>query len=73
MTAQLHDLLTEALESIKSGGLIHKYSLVWAGRSEAPRIIVCKSADISDDVLRRTIVSSLAGLAADSQITIEKD
>ncbi|NLS67870.1 hypothetical protein E3H11_02750 [Bradyrhizobium brasilense] len=72
MTAQLHDLLTEALESIKSGGLIHRY-MVWAGRSEAPRIIVCKSADIPDDVLRRTIVSSLAGLAAESQITIEKD
>ncbi|OMI11585.1 hypothetical protein BSN85_12245 [Bradyrhizobium brasilense] len=77
LTAQLHDLLTEALEGIKSGGLIHRY-MVWAGRSEAPRIIVCKSADIPDDVLRRTIlrrtiVSSLAGLAAESQITIEKD
>ncbi|GKQ53538.1 hypothetical protein [Bradyrhizobium sp. Ce-3] len=73
MTAQLHDLLTEALESIKSGGLIRKYSLVWAGRSEAPRIIVWKSADVSDEALRRTMMRSLAGLAAESQIAIEKD
>ncbi|GEC57603.1 hypothetical protein ABIF38_002550 [Bradyrhizobium japonicum] len=73
MTVQLHDLLTEALESIKSGGLIRRYSLVWAGRSEAPRIIVWKSADVADEALRRTMMRSLAGLAAESQIVIEKD
>ncbi|MGN8545346.1 hypothetical protein ACQPTN_10505 [Bradyrhizobium sp. 13971] len=73
MTVQLHDLLTEALESIKSGGLIRRYSLVWAGRSEAPRIIVWKSADVSDAALRRTMMRSLAGLAAELQIVIEKD
>ena len=36
MTVKLHDALTEALDSLKEGGLIRKYSLVWSGRSEAP-------------------------------------
>ena len=73
MTAKLHDPLTEALESIKAGGLIRKYSMVWADRSEAPRIALWKGADISDDELRRIVVHSLAGLAVDSQLSIEKD
>jgi hypothetical protein len=73
MTAKLHDALTEALENVKAGGLIRKYSLVWSGRSEAPRIIVWKAADVSDDELRRQMTASLAGHAADAQVTIEKD
>lgn len=74
MTAKLHDALTEALESIKAGGLIRRYSLVWTGRgSEAPRIVVWKAADASDEALRRTIADSLAGLAAEAQVTIEKN
>lgn len=74
MTAKLHEALTEALESIKAGGLIRRYSLVWTGRgSEAPRIVVWKAADASDEALRRTIADSLAGLAAEAQVTIEKD
>jgi hypothetical protein len=32
-----HDALTEALECIKAAGLTRRYSLVWQGRSEAPR------------------------------------
>jgi hypothetical protein len=35
MTAELHDALTEALEYIKAGGLIRKYSLVWSSRSKS--------------------------------------
>lgn len=73
MTAELHDALTEALEYIKAGGLIRKYSLVWNSRSKAPRIIIWKATDASDQSLRRSIADSLAGLAAESQITIEKD
>jgi hypothetical protein len=73
MTAELHDALTEALEYIKAGGLIRKYSLVWSSRSKAPRIIIWKATDASDQSLRRSIADSLAGLAAESQITIEKD
>ncbi|WP_407122639.1 hypothetical protein [Bradyrhizobium sp. STM 3561] len=69
---KLHDALSEALETIEAGGLIRKYSLVWSRRSEAPRIIVWKATDTPDDALRRTIADSLAGLAAESQITIEK-
>lgn len=54
MTAKLREALTEALESIKAGGLIRRYSLVWTGRgSEAPRIVVWKAADASDEALRR--------------------
>jgi hypothetical protein len=49
MTVKLHDALTEALDSLKEAGLIRKYSLVWSGRSEAPRIIVWKALDASDE------------------------
>lgn len=72
MTAKFHDPLTEALESIKAGGLIRKYSLVWASRSESPTIALWKGTDISDEELRRIVADSLAGLAAESQLTIEK-
>ena len=68
-----HDALTEALDSLKEGGLIRKYSLVWIGRSEAPRIIVWKALDASDEELRRSVARSLVGLAAESQITVEKE
>jgi hypothetical protein len=42
-------------------------------RSEAPRIHVWKATDAPDEALRRSIADSLAGLAAESQLTIEKD
>jgi hypothetical protein len=48
MTAKLQNALTEALDCIKSAGLIRKYSLVWDYRSEAPRIIVWKATDSSE-------------------------
>jgi hypothetical protein len=73
MAPKLHDALTEALESIKAGGLIRKYSLAWSGRSEAPHIVVWKASGISDEALRRSVAESLAGLAAESQISVEKD
>jgi hypothetical protein len=73
MTVKLHDALTEALESLKEAGLIRKYSLVWSGRSEAPRIIVWKALDASDEELRRSVARWLAGLAAESQSTVEKN
>ena len=73
MTTKLHDALTEALECVKAGGVIRKYSLVWSGRSEAPRIIVWKATNTSDDALRRSLLDSLAGLAGEEQFTIEKD
>jgi hypothetical protein len=73
MTAtKLHDALTEALDCIKAGGLIGKYSLAWDSRSDAPRIVVWKASDIPDEELRRLIANGLAGLAAESQFTIEK-
>ncbi|WP_024507560.1 hypothetical protein [Bradyrhizobium sp. ARR65] len=73
MAMDLHHAVTDALETIKAGGLIRKYSLTYLGRSEAPRITIWKAADVSDDELRRKLVESLAGLAAESQLTIEKD
>jgi hypothetical protein len=73
MVANVHDALTEALECIKASGLIRRYALVWSGRSAAPRIIVWKAADTSDEGLRNHLVQSLAGLATESQFTIEKD
>ena len=73
MTSNLHDGLTEALECVKAAGLIRKYSLAWSGRSEAPHVIVWKATDTSDEALRRTVADSLAGLAAESQITVERD
>jgi hypothetical protein len=73
MAAKLNEALTDALESVKAGGLIRKYSLVWASRSEAPQIVVWKAADVSDDALRHMLAESLAGLASDSQFTIEDD
>lgn len=73
MSAKLHDALTEALDCVKAGGLIRKYSLRWYGRSAAPRIIVWKATDASDDALRRSLRDSVAGLANESQFTIEKD
>ena len=73
MTVKLHDALTEGLESLKAAGLIRKYSLVWSVRSEAPRIIVWKAVDASDEALRRSVAHSLAGLAVELQITVEKD
>jgi hypothetical protein len=59
--------------SISRLAVIREYSLVWSRRSEVPRIIVWKAIDASDQSLRRSIAHSLAGLAAESQITIEKD
>ena len=44
----------------------------WSG-SEAPRIIVWKALDASDEELRRSVARSLAGLAAEPQITVEKN
>jgi hypothetical protein len=73
MLTKLHDALTEALECAKVAGLIRKYSLVWSGHSQAPRIVVWKATDDSDEALRRSISEALAGLAAESQLTIEKD
>ncbi|WP_407180010.1 hypothetical protein [Bradyrhizobium sp. STM 3562] len=73
MATNLHEAVTDALESIKAGGLIRKYSFVFSGRSEAPRIAVWKAADLSDDELRRKLADSLAGLAAEARLTIEKD
>jgi hypothetical protein len=73
MTVKLHDALTEALDCLKAAGLIRKYSLVWSGRSEVPRIIVWKGGDTSDEALRRSVAHSLAGLAVESQITVEKN
>ena len=73
VSVKLHDALSEALETIQAGGLIRKYGLVWSRRSEAPQIIVWKATDTPDDALRRTIANSLAGLAAESQIIVEKD
>jgi hypothetical protein len=73
MTAKVHDALTEALDCVKERGLIRKYSLVWSGRSEVPRIIVWTGTDATDEELRRSLAKSLAGLAVDSQVTIEKD
>ncbi len=69
MNTKLHDTLTEALESLKARGLIRKYSPVWTGRSEAPRISLWKAADVPDDALRHTI----AGIVAESELTIEKE
>jgi hypothetical protein len=73
MTAKVHDALTEALDCVKESGLVRKYSLVWSGRSEVPRIVVWKGTDATDEELRRSLPESLAGHAADSQVTIEKD
>ena len=73
MTPKVHDALTEALDCVKASGLIRKYSLVWSGRSEVPHILVWKATDASDEELRRSLAESLVGLAADSQVTIEKD
>jgi hypothetical protein len=73
MTVELHNALTEALERLKAAGLIHKYSLVWVGRSEAPRIIVQKTLNASDEELRRSLAHSLSGLAVEAQITVEKN
>jgi hypothetical protein len=73
MTAKLQNALIEALDCIKSAGLIRKYSVVWNGRSEAPRIIVWKATDTSEEALRRSVADSLAGLAAESLITVGKD
>jgi hypothetical protein len=73
MTARVQNALTEALDCIKSGGLIRKYSLVWNGGSEVPRIIVWKATDSAEEALRRSVADSLAGLAAESQVIIGKD
>lgn len=73
MTTKVHNALTEALDCVKESGLIRKYSLVWSGRSEVPRIIVWKGTDATDEELRRSLSESLAGLAAESQVTIEKN
>ena len=73
MTAKVHDALTEALDCVKESGLIRKYSLVWSGRSEVPRIIVWKALDASDEELRRSLTHSLSGLAVEAQITVEKN
>ena len=73
MTTKVHDALTEALDCVKASGLIRKYSLVWSGRSEVPRIIVWKAADSSDEALRHSLAESLAGLATESQVTIERE
>ena len=73
MTAKVNDALSEALECIKASGIIRKYALVWTGRDAAPRIIVWKAADISDEELLDRLRHSLAGLATESQFTIEKD
>ena len=73
MTKNLNEPLTEALECVKAAGIVRKYSLVWSSRSEAPRIIVWRATDASDEELRWSIAQSFAGLAAEAQITIEKD
>lgn len=73
MTAKVDDALTEALACVKASGLIHKYSLAWSRRSEVPRIIVWKGTDTSDEELRRSLAKSLAGLATESQVIIEKE
>jgi hypothetical protein len=73
MTAKVQNALTEALDCIKSAGLIRKYSLLWIRRSDGPRIIVWKATDSSDEALRRSVADSLAGLAAESQVTIGRD
>ncbi|WP_315767789.1 MULTISPECIES: hypothetical protein [unclassified Bradyrhizobium] len=73
MTNTVNDALTEALDSLKTGGVVRKYSLVWSGRSEAPRIVIWKVADTSDEELRHSVAESLAGLAAESQISVEHD
>jgi hypothetical protein len=65
--------LTDALDCLKSAGLIRKYNLVWNCGSEAPRITVWKATDTSEDELRRCVADSLVGLAAESQVTIGKD
>ncbi|WP_316189329.1 MULTISPECIES: hypothetical protein [unclassified Bradyrhizobium] len=73
MTNTVNDALTEALDSLKTGGVVRKYSLVWSGRSEAPRIVIWKAADTSDEEFRHSVAESLAGLAAESQISVEHD
>jgi len=73
MATEVHDALTEALDCIKVNGLIRRYALVWSGRGAAPRIVVWKAGDTSDEALRNHLVHSLAGLAAESQFAIEKD
>lgn len=72
MVTELHDALTEALECTKAAGLIRKYSLIWSGHSTAPRIVVRKATDDTEEALRRSLSEALTGLAAESQITIEK-
>ena len=73
MTTKVHDALTEALDCVKASGLIRRYSLVWSGRSEVPHITIWKATDASDEALRHTLAESLAGLATESQVTIERD
>jgi hypothetical protein len=73
MTVKVQNALTDALDCIKSAGLIRKYSLIWNGGSQVPRIIVWKATDCSEEALRRSIADSLAGLAAETQIAIGKD
>jgi hypothetical protein len=73
MTTKVNDALTEALDCVKASGLIRKYSLVWSGRSEVPRIIVWKATDASDEALRHSLAESLAGLATESQVTVERE
>jgi hypothetical protein len=73
MTAKVQNTLIEALDCIKSAGLIRKYSLVWNCGSEAPRIVVWRATDSSEEALRHSVAHSLAGLAAESQVTIVKD
>jgi hypothetical protein len=73
VTTKVHDALTEALDCVKASGLIRKYSLIWSGRSEVPHITVWKATDASDEALRHSLAESLAGLATESQVTIERE
>jgi hypothetical protein len=72
MTDRLGSALAEGLDCMKAAGLITKYSIIWEGRSEAPKVIIWRACDTSDAALRRSIADGLAGLVGESQLTVER-
>ena len=68
-----HSALTVGLDCMKAAGLITRYNLVWESGSEAPKILLWTTTDTPNEALRRSIADGLAGLAGESQLSIERD
>jgi hypothetical protein len=68
MDATRRSGIVDGLESMTAAGRITRYTITWEGRE--PKVTVWRACDTPDADLRKTILDGMAGLVAETQLTV---